>query len=388
MYQGVLRLSAAFLAVLEVAAPAGAAGGETTVFDYEVIAVRRASDAAGGPDDPSAEGLLGRTLTLGPTLQWLDGRECDDWSVRGAPGPVVWIEDPLLSDVQIGPPQGDPPWPDHRLNLDKEVLCGEKVMGRLLQVDDRVLVMSSASGLSNIILERPLDKEQVGKLQGQLKSMKFYGGEVTGRMDHRTRRAAAFYAEYLGAAYAFEAAAITENLLEGLGILSPDDGSIGTGEGNEAAELDVLKIVYNGPIAAHFMGVAEPLGPRTYGVREIWFSFESDPAHYRFDPSGELFFSDWYIGELFSPEGNYVLLLQDHFGPYHVVQVAHLRDYLTNKMGPDQVMGYEPEAGSPRGVHEGAKWLSEAEVQYGVTCCGNSMIRIEKIEIPLPRAGR
>jgi hypothetical protein len=136
------------------------------------------------------------------------------------------------------------------------------------------------------------------------------------------------------------------------------------------------------------MGVAEPLGPRTYGVREIWFSFEGDPARYHFDPRGALFFSDWYFEELFSPNGDYVLLLQDHFGPYHVVHVVHLKDYLTGKLGPDQVVGYEPAGDSPRGVHETAKWLSETEVQYGVTCCGQSMIRIEKIEIPLARVGR
>ena len=368
-------VSAAVLIFMGLLTAVGAARAQVS-WEYEVVALRRASDVAGGPEDASAQGFLGRTLTIGPTLTWLDGRDCGDWSLRDADGPVVFLGDPLLSDTQVGPPNGDPPWPDHRVNASLEVLCEDEVLGALLRVDNRVLVMPSASGLTNMVLERALDKGQVRTLQSQLKSMKFYDGEASGRLDRETRRAAAFYAQYLGADYAFEGAAITENLLEGLRILTEEPTPFDSGE----TALEELKVVYYGPVAAHFLGVAEPLMPLTYGVRELWFGFEGDPERYRFEPEGALSFADWYFDHLFSPEGTYVLLPQDRFGPYHVVRVSRLGDYLAGRTAPDQVVGYEPEEGSPRGVHGEAKWLSEEEIEYTVTCCGEPMVRVETVE--------
>ena len=58
------------------------------------------------------------------------------------------------------------------------------------------------------------------KLQNQLIDMKFYEGAATGELDEATARAVSSYAEYRGAEYRFYRAAITENLLDGLGVLT------------------------------------------------------------------------------------------------------------------------------------------------------------------------
>ena len=149
--------SAAAIAVLGIAAPLPAQE-QGVSGDYVVAAMRRASDVAGGPDDPSLGGVeLGTKVSFGDTLTWLWGEECADWAVGPATAPVVMQDDPLLSDAQIGPVDGDTLVPDNRRNEHLTILCGGESVGAFLKVDRRVLVAPSPSGLSNVILERPLD---------------------------------------------------------------------------------------------------------------------------------------------------------------------------------------------------------------------------------------
>jgi hypothetical protein len=69
---------------------------------YEVVAARRASNVEGGPEDATADGLIGRMVVFAQSLTWIDGSECATWSTEEAgDGPVVWLEDPLLSDLQL-----------------------------------------------------------------------------------------------------------------------------------------------------------------------------------------------------------------------------------------------------------------------------------------------
>lgn len=336
--------------------------------DYVVAAIRRASDVAGGPDDPSLGGVeIGTRVSFGEGLTWLWGDDCADWSVAKASAPVVMQEDPLLSDAQIGPVDGDAVAPDNRRGEHLVILCGGESVGAFLKVDRRVLVAPSPSGLSNVILERPLDPGQVRILQRALGSLGLYEGAVTGVLDADTRRAAALYAESRGAAYAFKGAALSANLLDGLGVPTTD-----------AAALELLKTVYYGPVAAHFMGVADPLAPPTHGVRELWFGFEGTAERIPFRPQGTLHFSDWYFDELYSPEGTYVLLPQDRFGPYHVVRTDGLEAYLTGVRGPDHIVG-QPTDAAVRGVHSDARWLSETQVSYRVACCGDQAVITETL---------
>ncbi len=130
-----------------------------------------------------------------------------------------------------------------------------------------------------------------------------------------------------------------------------------------------IKTVTSGDITAHFGGRKPDSGPLRFGVESLWFTFAGDGRAYPFKPRGELFFSDWRF-DIFSPDGKRVLLLQDHHGPYHVMGTARLKDYLTGRAGPDDVVGRIPKPGEAAAVHSDGRWASEKEIRYVVACCG------------------
>ncbi|HLA77365.1 MAG TPA: hypothetical protein VJU18_07290, partial [Vicinamibacteria bacterium] len=74
--------------------------------------------------------------------------------------------------------------------------------------------------------------------------------------------------------------------------------------------------------------------PLHFGVAELWFEFRGTPStpgnKVLFRPAGTLFFSDWTF-DIFSPDGAVVVLLQDHYGPFHVVRARILEKYLTGR---------------------------------------------------------
>lgn len=47
---------------------------------------------------------------------------------------------------------------------------------------------------------------------------------------------------------------------------------------------------------------------------------------------------DCWSFHIFDENGLYIVLLQDHYGPYHVVTIKDLKDYLTGKTGPYEVV--------------------------------------------------
>lgn len=128
-------------------------------------------------------------------------------------------------------------------------------------------------------------------------------------------------------------------------------------------------------VTAHFGGQELPKNlPLRSGVVALWFTFEGDPANYGYPASGEdgeLYFSDWNF-DIFSPDGAYVLLLQSHYGPYHVVATEKLKDYLTRERKPDYVVTKAIGPNDPARVHHDGRWVSPREVQFTVSCCGTS----------------
>ncbi len=207
-------------------------GGNGTSFlsgTYERVAIRRASDVAGGPLDPSLDELLVANANFGKVLEWIDGSTCSDWSIEPTDNLPVSIDDPNLSDTQV--PPNDPPITvgDKRQNLGYQLFCEGKFLASLLKVDERVFITPSPSGLSNVVLERPLNSEQILAFQTELKSMKFYDGEPSTVWTQQSLSGVSSYAEYRGAAYHFNRSAITENLVDGLGVLIPI-GDITSGE--------------------------------------------------------------------------------------------------------------------------------------------------------------
>jgi hypothetical protein len=185
---------------------------------YRVAAHRRASNVAAPLDVPSWKAEPGE-VEFGTELSWPSGTVCTDWEAAPLEQTPLDLSDPMLSDVMLGPHPGPRSTGDHRLNQAFEIRCAGERPHPVVAVDARVLIMPSPDGAIYAILERPLETEQVRRLQRQLRDMKFYDGEPTGTLDAPTQDAIAAYAEYRGALYRFSPPVITENLLDGLGVL-------------------------------------------------------------------------------------------------------------------------------------------------------------------------
>lgn len=194
--------------------------------DYRVVAIRSASGVESTADtDADLVEWIGNKVSFGDSLQWVDGSSCNNWFARKTEQFPLNLADPNLSDLAIEP-LSPPAYHVFAFAEAFDLYCddsGSRHIGSLIRIDGRVLVTQSASGSTNLILERPLSPEQVGRLQEQLKDMKFYDGEITGELDEATVISVGFYAEYRGSEYRFLRTAITENLLDGLGVLD-DDG--------------------------------------------------------------------------------------------------------------------------------------------------------------------
>jgi hypothetical protein len=140
-----------------------------------------------------------------------------------------------------------------------------------------------------------------------------------------------------------------------------------------------LHRVSAGDVTAHFGGVREKGDrdmPLEYSVTRLWFTFRGDRKRYAFRPKGELFFSDWRF-DIFSPDGRRVLLLQDRFGPYHVVSVDKLRKYLRDEAEPEHILdGSSPgNSTTTAGVHHEGRWTSSDTVEFKFTCCGQTSVK-------------
>jgi len=62
-------------------------------------------------------------------------------------------------------------------------------------------------------------------------------------------------------------------------------------------------------------------------VENIRFTFAGDARVYEWEPDGGFEETDWDF-EIFSPDGEWVVLLQSTDGPYHVVATSRLKQYL------------------------------------------------------------
>jgi hypothetical protein len=114
-------------------------------------------------------------------------------------------------------------------------------------------------------------------------------------------------------------------------------------------------------VVAEFMGERVPAGiSERYGVVGLRFVFE-DGRKVSFKPSGTLYFSDWRF-DIASPDSRHILLLQDRYGPYHVVRVDRLSAYLADGK-PDAEFGYANPEGSAW-VHQSGRWTAADRVVY------------------------
>jgi hypothetical protein len=193
--------------------------------EWRVVALRRASDVSGPPDSGDDRDLMGQAVSFGSSLAWLDGTTCANWAMVRSETSRHVSHHSVMPDVLLWPLNNRLSDGDRRVWQDNDITCEGTVIAQVIRVDNRVMVASSADGLLNIVIEKPLSTRQVARLQMHLKQMGLYGSHlaiVNGVMDAATRKAVASYAAHRsrGAKYVFADPVITENLLDGLGVLN------------------------------------------------------------------------------------------------------------------------------------------------------------------------
>ena len=117
--------------------------------------------------------------------------------------------------------------------------------------------------------------------------------------------------------------------------------------------------------------------PLEFGVEKLIFEFSKDKERIVFQPKGQPYFSNWDFN-IFSPDYRYVALLQDHYGPYHIIPTENLRDYLLGKNTSFEIVsGRGPDG--PGVIHGNIKWVSNDTVEFSAGCCGGGYMVVHKI---------
>jgi hypothetical protein len=141
----------------------------------------------------------------------------------------------------------------------------------------------------------------------------------------------------------------------------------------EVTRSGAYHAVQCGAVTAVFTGSAEDLealaldgkpAPKSYGVRGLAFVL-GDGREVPFTPRGELTFSDWSF-DVFSPDCERVVLLEDRYGPYVVRPTASL-----GAAGK----GREHKApGETASVHGQWRWTGATSFEFVASCCGGARV--------------
>jgi hypothetical protein len=133
-----------------------------------------------------------------------------------------------------------------------------------------------------------------------------------------------------------------------------------------AVSCGVVTAVFSGSPEALEALPADPPPPKSYGVESLAFRF-ADGSSKGFVPTGQLFFNDWRF-DVFSPDCQWVALLTDHYGPYHLVKTADLKGYLAGTVKP-VVVQVTGDAGIASVLSDGA-WTGDGAFEFFASCCG------------------
>ena len=81
-------------------------------------------------------------------------------------------------------------------------------------------------------------------------------------------------------------------------------------------------------------------------------------------------FADWNL-DIFSSDGAYVFLLQDEYGPYHIVATVKLKAYLTAGAKPDYVVPESLAENKAPHAYSDGHWVSARCIEFTASCCGS-----------------
>lgn len=130
-------------------------------------------------------------------------------------------------------------------------------------------------------------------------------------------------------------------------------------------------------VTAHFLGEKFASNLQIpYGVHYLEFTFAGDPASYRFQTDGVIAFTNWNT-RVFSPSGDWVVLLKGQHGPLVIVSTKKLKDYLKGNAKPEKIISADdlnklPDRGAQRD-YQFDQWTSYDGFLFSVICCGNEV---------------
>lgn len=125
-----------------------------------------------------------------------------------------------------------------------------------------------------------------------------------------------------------------------------------------APAMSVLAERTCGPLTLRWEGTPPPApNPPEYGTERLLARLDAGAW---FELPGRLTFADWRL-DLVSPDCRWILVLQDRFGPYHLVRVEHLEAYAAGRRAPDAALSAQHPTGL---VHHDAVWLSNTRYRF------------------------
>ena len=130
-------------------------------------------------------------------------------------------------------------------------------------------------------------------------------------------------------------------------------------------------------VTAHFMGQKFASNLEIpFGVHALEFTFAGDPATYKFQTDGEIAFTNWNT-HVFSPSGDWAVLLKGQHGPFVVVSTKKLKDYLKGSARPEKTLSVGDFPNAPERTHQRdyqfLQWTSYDGFLFAAICCGQEL---------------
>ena len=145
-------------------------------------------------------------------------------------------------------------------------------------------------------------------------------------------------------------------------------------EGSDSDDIETVPYTLelnSGDVTAVFRGSVTGGLPLQFGTDALSFIFPGSLEELVFHPKGAIYGPDWEF-DVISPDGRHVLLMQSHYGPYHIVSVDRLREYLVGDLEPNYQFDWKFLYSTVDAVLSDGGWWSTHLVVFRATCCGTT----------------